>query len=153
MLQPNDSRPAIILLVEDNVADQRLTERALEENKIRNKLFIVEDGQEAMEYLRNEGKYADLESNPRPDLLLLDIKMPRMDGKQVLREIKNDPELKQIPVVILTTSDHEQDVIDSYNLGVNAYITKPVDYEQFVNTIKSLENFWFDVVVLPSQQR
>ncbi|MBI4666651.1 MAG: response regulator [Nitrospinae bacterium] len=141
--------PAVILLAEDNLADQELTRRVLDDSKIVNELFIVEDGVEALNYLRNEGKYTDKARHPLPDLILLDINMPRMDGKQTLMEIKKDPILRAIPVIMLTTSNHERDVIDSYKLGVNAYITKPVDFDQFINSIQRLKEFWLVVVTLP----
>ncbi|GMT41945.1 MAG: two-component system response regulator [bacterium] len=151
MMEQFDTKPAVILLAEDNPADQEITRRALEDAKVKNDLHVVGDGVEAMEYLRRQGKYSDSASSPRPDLLLLDINMPKMDGKQVLEKIKGDEELRTIPVVMLTTSSHERDVIKSYHLGVNAYILKPVDIGQFVAVLKNLEEFWFMMVVLPSK--
>ncbi len=151
MMEQFEKRPAVILLVEDNPADQEITRRALEDAKVNNELHVVNDGVEAMEYLRREGKYSDSADSPRPDLLLLDINMPKMDGKQVLDRVKSDEKLRTIPVIMLTTSSHERDVIESYNLGVNAYIAKPVDIGQFINVLKSLEEFWFAMVVLPSK--
>lgn len=142
-------KPGTILLAEDNPADQALVKRSLINHKVHIELFIVDDGVEAMEYLRQEGKYADPQTSPKPDILLLDIKMPKMDGKEVLREVKNDPVLKTIPVIMLTTSDYEKDIIESYNLGVNAFITKPVDFNQFMQAMFSIKCFWLCVAGLP----
>ena len=141
-------RPIEILLVEDNPGDIRLTQEGLKEGKIFNNLSVVEDGIEALAFLRHEGKYADA---PRPDLILLDLNLPRKDGREVLQEIKSDPSLRRIPVVILTTSHAEVDIIGTYNQHANCYITKPVDFEQFVNVVKSIENFWLTIVKLPSE--
>jgi len=142
-------KPAVILLVEDDPGDQELTRRALDEGKIRNTLYIVEDGEEALEYLHREGKYADAKSSPRPDLILLDLNLPKLNGKQVLERIRQDPELRRLCVVVLTTSRHEEDVLRSYDLGVNSYINKPVDLNQLTRLIHALEAYWFQVVVLP----
>jgi len=135
-----------ILLVEDNPGDVRLTKEALREGKVRNNLHTVMDGEEAMAFLRKEGKHAGA---PRPDLILLDLNLPRKDGREVLAEIKDDEELKSIPVVILTTSQAEEDVARTYNLHANCYITKPVDLEQFLHVVHSIETFWLSVVKLP----
>ncbi|HDR73931.1 MAG TPA: response regulator [Methanoculleus sp.] len=135
-----------ILLVEDNPGDVRLTKEALREGKVRNNLHTVMDGEEAMAFLRKEGKHAGA---PRPDLILLDLNLPRKDGREVLAEIKDDEELKSIPVVILTTSQAEEDVARTYNLHANCYITKPVDLEQFLHVVHSIEQFWLSVVKLP----
>ncbi len=140
------SRPAEILLVEDNPGDIRLTQEALAEGKILNRLSVAKDGVEALAFLRQEGDYA---GSPMPDLILLDLNMPRKDGREVLAEIKADDQLKQIPVVILTTSDAEADILKSYKLHVNAYVTKPVDLEQFFAVVKSIEEFWLTIVKLP----
>ena len=141
---------AVILLIEDNPADQQLTIRAFRKGHVSTNLQIASDGVEAMEYLRGEGKYFDREMYPIPDLILLDINMPRKDGKQVLKEIREDKDLKIIPVVMLTTSDQEKDVIDSYNLGVNAYISKPVRINEFMEVVHKLEDFWFSLnTILP----
>ena len=145
----NNAKMVIILLVEDNPADQQLTIRAFQKGKINTNLQIVSDGQEAMDYLQQTGKFEDKKSFPRPDLILLDINMPRKDGKQVLKEIRADENLKSIPVVMLTTSDQEKDVIDSYNLGVNSYISKPVRINDFIDVISKLEEFWFTLSILP----
>jgi two-component system, chemotaxis family, response regulator Rcp1 len=135
-----------ILLVEDNPGDIRLTREALKEGKVRNNLASVTDGIEALAYLRNEGQFSDA---VRPDIILLDLNMPRMDGRETLKEIKNDPDLKRIPVVILTTSKDEADILKSYNLHANCFITKPVDLEQFIEVVKSVEDFWMTIVKLP----
>lgn len=137
-----------ILLVEDNPADVRLTREALKECKMLNKLSVVTDGAEAMEFIRQEGKYAD---EPIPDLILLDLNLPKKDGREVLAEIKQDRNLKMIPVVILTTSKGEKDILASYNNYANCYITKPVELEQFVTVVKSIENFWLTIVKLPTK--
>ena len=135
-----------ILLVEDSPGDVRLTQEALKEGKVLNKLSVVEDGVEAMAFLRREGKYTDV---PRPDLILLDLNLPKKDGRQVLAEIKVDQNLKRIPVVILTTSKSEEDILKTYNLHANCYITKPVGLEQFLTVVKSVQHFWLGVVKLP----
>ncbi|MDY6864448.1 MAG: response regulator [Halobacteriota archaeon] len=135
-----------ILLVEDNPGDVRLTQEAFKEGKIKNNLHVVGDGIEALEFLRNEGEYADA---PRPDLVLLDLNMPRKGGREVLEEMKADDDLKGIPVVILTTSEAEQDILRSYDMQANCYITKPVDVMQFFQIIHYIEDFWFTIVKLP----
>lgn len=137
-----------ILLVEDNPGDVRLTQEALREGKILNNLNVVYDGVEAMAFVRREDGYANA---PRPDLILLDLNLPRKDGREVLAEIKNDPRLKSIPIVILTSSAAEQDIVKSYNLHANCYITKPVDLDQFIEVVKSIEHFWLAVVKLPPE--
>lgn len=139
-------RPIEILMVEDNPGDVRLTVEALKEGKIRNNFRTVEDGVEAIAFLRRQGPYADA---PRPDLILLDLNLPKKNGREVLAEIKEDPDLRRIPVVILTVSQAEQDILKSYNLYANCYITKPVDLDQFLEVVKSIENFWLTVVMLP----
>lgn len=135
-----------ILMVEDNPGDARLTEEALKESKVYNNLHHVRDGVEAMEFLRKEGAYADA---PTPDIILLDLNLPRKDGRQVLAELKAIPRLKNIPVVVLTTSEAEQDIVKSYELHANCYITKPVDLDKFVEIIHGIENFWLSIVKLP----
>lgn len=135
-----------ILLVEDNPGDARLAEEAMKEAKVRNKLYVVKDGVEAMAFLRREGPYAAM---PRPDLILLDLNLPRKDGREVLAEIKQDPSLRRIPVVVLTTSQADEDVVKSYDLRVNCYIAKPVDLEQFMKVIKAIDDFWLTIVKLP----
>ena len=140
------SKPIEILLVEDNPGDVRLVEEALKEGKVRNALHVVYDGVEAITFLRQQGEYTGI---PRPDLILLDLNLPRKDGREVLAEIKEDEDLKRIPVVVLTTSQSEIDILKSYNLHANCYITKPVDLEQFLGVVKSIEDFWLTVVKLP----
>jgi len=137
-----------ILLVEDNPADVRLTREALKEAKVHNQLHVVEDGVAAMEFLTGKGEYAN---SPRPDLILLDLNLPRKDGRQVLEEIKADDRLKRIPVVVLTTSQAEEDIVKSYNLHANCYVTKPVDLDQFITIVKSIEDFWLTIVKLPQE--
>ena len=139
-------RPVQILLVEDNPGDVRLTIEALKEAKVLNQLTVVKDGIEALSLLRRQGQHARA---ARPDLILLDLNLPKKDGREVLAEIKADDNLKHIPVVILTTSQDEQDVLKSYNLYANCYITKPVDLDQFITVVKSIEDFWLGIVVLP----
>lgn len=139
-------KPIEILLVEDNPADVRLTQEALREGKVRNNLHVARDGVEALEFLRREGKFT---GSPRPDLVLLDLNLPRKDGREVLAQVKDDPELKTIPIVVLTTSSAEIDILRSYSLHANCYITKPVDLEQFVKVVKTIDDFWLTVVRLP----
>lgn len=139
-------KPIEILLVEDNPGDVRLTIEGFKEGKILNHLSVVSDGVEAMAFLRREGRYAEA---PRPELILLDLNLPRKDGREVLEEIKNDKNLKRIPVVILTSSEAEQDVAKSYDLHANCYVTKPVELDQFIGVIKNIEQFWFTVVKHP----
>ena len=141
-----NSRPIEILLVEDSPGDVRLTQEALEEVKIRNNLTVARDGEEAMELLRSNGA---ADSIPRPDLILLDLNLPRKTGREVLEEVKGDPALRRIPVVILTTSNEEGDVLGSYDLHANAYITKPVDLDQFIAVVVSIQDFWLEIVTLP----
>ncbi len=137
-----------ILLVEDNPGDVRLTREALKDGKIVNNLHVAEDGVEALAFLRREGKYRDA---VRPELILLDLNLPKKDGREVLAEIKADEDLRRIPVVILTSSAAEQDIVKSYNLHANCYVTKPVDLDQFINVVKSIEYFWLTVVRLPPE--
>ena len=144
-----EKRPAIILLAEDDLGDQELTKRALEEGKVENELYIVKDGEEALDYLFRRGRYTDPETSPRPDLFLLDLNMPKLDGRQVLEQICSIHELRNIRVVVLTTSHQEEDITRSYDLGVHSYITKPVNLDQFFNVIRALEEYWFQIVVLP----
>lgn len=141
-------RPIKILLVEDNPGDVRLILETLKENKLRNNLDVVEDGVEALAFLGREGKYADA---PRPDLILLDLNLPKKDGREVLAEIKADENLRRIPVVILTTSKAEEDILKAYDLNANCYVTKPVDLDQFIKVVKSIEEFWLTIVKLPAE--
>ena len=137
-----------ILLVEDSPSDANLTIREFSKAKIANNLHWVEDGETAMNYLRHEGEFTDA---PRPDLILLDLNLPGMDGREVLEEVKSDTDLKRIPVVILTTSNDEQDVLRSYNLNANCYVTKPIDIEQFINVVQLIKEFWLAAVLLPAE--
>jgi len=141
-------RPIEILLVEDNAGDVRLTTEALREGHVSNNLSVAKDGAEALAMLRREPPFGDA---PRPDLVLLDLNLPKMDGRQVLAAIKNDPELRRIPVVVLTTSKAEEDVLRSYDLHANSYITKPVDFDQFLGVVQSIESFWLTIVTLPGK--
>lgn len=143
-------RPIDILLVEDNMADVRLTREALKEAKVLNTLHVAQDGMAALAFLRQEGKYAQ---SPRPDLILLDLNLPKRDGREVLGEIKQDETLRRIPVVVLTTSRAEEDIVRTYDLHANAYVTKPVDLNQFLKVIQSIEDFWLAVVTLPDGQK
>lgn len=146
MNQSQDFPPIEILLVEDSPSDANLAIKKLKTAKVLNNLHWVDDGESAMEFLRREGKYTNA---PRPDLILLDLNLPGMDGREVLAEVKSDPDLKRIPVVVLTTSDSEQDILKAYNLNANCYITKPVDIHQFINIMSLIENFWLTTVKLP----
>ncbi|WP_119460853.1 response regulator [Rhodospirillaceae bacterium SYSU D60014] len=140
-------RPIDILLVEDNPGDVRLTKEALKESRILNNLYFARDGVEALAFLTQQEPYQEV---PRPDLILLDLNLPRKDGRELLAEIKQHQELKRIPVVILTTSEAEQDILKTYELHANCYITKPVDLDKFVDIVKGLEEFWLSIVKLPS---
>lgn len=146
----NPMRPVEILLVEDSHADVLITREAFEQAKILNNIHVAEDGVKAIQYLKQEGEYA---ATPQPDLILLDLNLPRKNGLEVLAEIKADPRLKTIPVAILTTSNAEQDVIESYGLYANCYIVKPVQFENFVAAVKQINNFWFSLVTLPNKAR
>jgi CheY-like chemotaxis protein len=141
-----ESRPIEILLVEDNAGDVRLVKEALEENKFLNNLHVARDGVEAMKFLHKEGEYANA---VRPDLILLDLNLPKKDGREVLAEVKVDEDLKRIPVVIMTISKAEEDILKTYNLHANCYITKPIDLDQFIKVVKSVESFWLAIVELP----
>ncbi len=143
-----DSRPVEILLIEDNPADVRLTVEALRMGKVYNNLSVARDGLEAIEYLYKKGKYADAAT---PDLILLDLNLPKKDGRELLAQIKQDASLRSIPVVVLTTSTEREDVMHTYELQANCYITKPVDLEQFFSVVRSVEEFWLSIVKLPSQ--
>lgn len=139
-----------ILMVEDNAADARLTQEALKEGRLRNNLHIVRDGVEAMQFLRREGAFARA---PEPDIVLLDLNLPRMDGRDVLAEMKSDENLMHIPVVVLTTSQAEQDIVKSYQLHANCYVTKPVDLQRFIEIVQQIETFWLSIVRLPHGDR
>ena len=142
------SRPVEILLVEDNPGDVRLTREALHEGKVRNNLNVAPDGVEALAFLRKQGAYAGA---VRPDLILLDLNLPKKDGREVLEEIKADPALRNIPVVVLTSSQAEQDIVRAYDLHANCYVTKPVDLDQFIRVVQTIEDFWFTIVKLPPE--
>ncbi len=142
----NNRQAIVILLVEDNPGDTRLVIEAMREAKLENYIHVVEDGIEAMQFLRREGRFGDA---PRPDLILLDLNLPKKDGRAVLAEVKPDPVLKRIPVVVLTTSQAEEDVLRAYDLHANCYITKPVDMEQFMKVVAQIDDFWVRVVTLP----
>lgn len=148
MLKDTLSSPIEILLVEDNPGDIRLTQEVLKEGKVQNTLSVVENGVQAISFLRKENEYQDA---PTPDLILLDLNLPKKDGREVLLDIKNDPELKKIPVVVLTTSQAEEDILKVYDLNANCYISKPVDFGQFIDVVKSIENFWLSIVKLPTR--
>jgi CheY-like chemotaxis protein len=141
-------KPIEILIVEDNEGDVGLIEEVFEEAKIKNNIHVAEDGEEAVLYLRGKGKFS---GSPRPDIIILDLNLPNKDGREVLKEIKEDENLKNIPVVVLTTSGAEKDIIRAYELHANAYVTKPIDFDQFINVIGSIVNFWLEIVKLPSK--
>jgi two-component system, chemotaxis family, response regulator Rcp1 len=143
----SEGKMAEILLVEDNPGDADLARETLTVSKIKNNLYVVNDGEKAMDFLKKKGEYASV---PRPDIILLDLNLPRKDGREVLAEIKQDDDLKRIPVVILTSSKADEDVIKSYNLHANCYITKPLDFSQFTKVVQSIENFWLTIVKLPN---
>jgi CheY-like chemotaxis protein len=140
------SRPIEILLVEDSAGDVRLVKEGFKENKFLNNLHVARDGVEAMKFLHQEGEYADA---VRPDLILLDLNLPKKDGREVLAEVKGDEDLKRIPVVIMTVSEAEEDILKTYNLHANCYITKPIDLGQFIKVVRSIESFWLTIVKLP----
>jgi chemotaxis family two-component system response regulator Rcp1 len=142
------AEPVEILLAEDNPGDAKLTRKALEQGKVINNLHVVTDGVDAMAYLRQEDEYAD---RPRPDLVLLDLNMPRKDGREVLQDIKSDEDLRRIPVVVMTSSEAEEDIVQSYDLHANAYVTKPIDFDGFLDVVRSLEQFWLSVVKMPPE--
>lgn len=146
-------QPITILMADDDADDRQLTKEALEEGRLINDVRFVEHGEELLEYLRREGRYAAPAEAPRPGLILLDLNMPRKDGRAVLEEIKKDPEFRTIPVVVLTTSKADEDVYKSYDLGVNSYIVKPVTFEALVDILQTLEKYWFEIVELPPGKR
>lgn len=146
----NPHRKLCILLADDDPDDRMLTQRALRKSRLANELHMVEDGEELMRYLRREGEYADPEIAPWPGLILLDLNMPRKDGREALKDIKSDPKLRRIPVIVLTTSEAELDILRSYDLGVNAFVTKPVTFDGLATAIQRLGQFWFEIVKLPN---
>jgi CheY-like chemotaxis protein len=141
--------PITILMADDDADDRRLTRDALEESRLANDLRFVENGEELLDYLRHQGKFKSVEEYPRPGLILLDLNMPRKDGRTALKEMKADPDLRQIPVTVLTTSKADEDIFRSYDLGVNSYIVKPVTFEALVDILQTLEKYWFEIVELP----
>lgn len=145
--------PITILMADDDPEDRMLAEEALEEARLANNLHFVEDGEELMDYLKRRGKYSDPKDSPRPGMILLDLNMPRKDGREALEEIKADPELKLLPVVILTTSEADEDILKSYDLGAASYITKPVTFDGLVKIMKTLKTYWFEIVELPSSDK
>jgi CheY-like chemotaxis protein len=142
-------KPVVILMADDDEDDCLMAREAFKEVKLLNDLHIVEDGEELMAYLRQQGKYADPQASPRPGIILLDLNMPRKDGREALKEIKADPDLRKIPVVVLTTSKAEEDILRTYDLGVNSFIVKPVTFVQLVDIVKTLSKYWFQIVELP----
>ncbi|MBA7541707.1 Response regulator rcp1 [subsurface metagenome] len=146
-------KPIVILLAEDDPDDQLMVKEALEENLIINNFYIVEDGVELMDYLKNKGKYSNPASAPRPGIILLDLNMPRKDGREALQEIKEDPDLCTIPVIVLTTSKVEEDILRTYNIGASSFITKPVSFEGLVEVMKILKKYWFEIVELPGNKK
>ncbi|MFB6106381.1 MAG: response regulator [Halobacteriaceae archaeon] len=146
MSERGQPRPADILLVEDNPGDVKLTRKAFETAKLANDLHVVNDGETAMEFLRQEGEYADA---PRPDIVLLDLKLPKMTGEEVLEAVKADPDLRRLPVVVLTSSSAEEDVVKTYDKHANAYLTKPVSFDGFIDVVQRIEGFWFSLVRFP----
>jgi len=147
--RPRRARPAVILLADDDPGDQNLTRRAFAKAKLSNDLRVVADGEEALDYLLHRGRYANPASAPRPDLMLLDLNMPKLDGREVLRQIRARDDLRRLPVVVMTTSQQEEDILRSYDLGANSYLTKPVSMEQFLRVAEGLDDYWFQLVVLP----
>lgn len=143
------TRPIVILMADDDVDDRMLTRDALEESRLTNDLRFAADGEELMDYLRHRGRHADPAGAPRPGVILLDLNMPKKDGREALREIKADPDLRRIPVVVLTTSKAEEDILRSYDLGANSYITKPVTFEALVEVMRGLGRYWLEIVELP----
>jgi CheY-like chemotaxis protein len=144
----SNSKPVDILMVDDSPEDVELTMEALKAGKVRNNLYVAKDGVEAMAFLRREGKYAE---TPRPDIILLDLNLPRKNGREVLAEVKSDEDLRRIPVVVLTASKSDEDILAAYDLHVNCYITKPVNFDQFVKVVNSIDEFWFSIVKLPPE--
>jgi CheY-like chemotaxis protein len=151
--QAQGPKSITILLADDDADDRMLAEDALKESRLANDLRFVENGEELMEYLRREGRFADAAESPTPGLILLDLNMPRKDGREALREIKSDPSLRHIPIVVLTTSKAEEDIYRTYDLGVNSFITKPVTFDGLVNVMRTLGTYWFEIVELPPAEK
>lgn len=152
-LDPTTIKPITILLADDDADDRMLTRDALDESRLANDLRFVEDGEQLLDYLYRRGPYADPETSPRPGLILLDLNMPRKDGREALKELKSDPELRHIPVVVLTTSKAEADIYRTYDLGVNSFISKPVTFEGLVDVMKTIGRYWFEIVELPPDKQ
>ncbi len=147
-----ERKPITILMAEDDEDDRLLAKQALEESRLANDFHLVEDGEELMDYLKHRGKYSDASSAPRPGVILLDLNMPKKDGREALSEIKSDPELRQIPIVILTTSKAEEDIFGSYDLGASSFITKPISFEGLIQVMQGLGRYWFEIVDLPPER-
>lgn len=145
-----DGKPIVFLMADDDPDDRMLTKEAMSESRVLNDLRFVEDGEELMEYLNRQGKFADPESSPRPSVILLDLNMPKKDGREALKEIKADPNLRRIPIVIMTTSQSEEDILRSYDLGASSYITKPVTFDGLIDLMKALGHYWVEFVELPN---
>jgi CheY-like chemotaxis protein len=150
---PHTPKPITILLADDDADDRVLAQDALKESRLANDLRCVENGEELLDYLHRRGAWADAEKAPTPGLILLDLNMPRKDGREALKEIKSDPNLRHIPVVVLTTSKAEEDIYRTYDLGVNSFITKPVSFDGLVNVMRTLGTYWFEIVELPPQEK
>ena len=151
MVKNNGS--VVILIADDDIDDRMMIKDAFAERRLGNEIRFVEDGEDLIDYLLRKGKYTDASTSPRPGLILLDLNMPKKDGREALKEIKNNPDLRSIPIVVLTTSKAEEDVYKTYNLGVNSYITKPVTFEALVNVARDVSNYWFEIVELPSSKK
>jgi CheY-like chemotaxis protein len=152
-MTPKEINSITILIADDDADDRQMTKEALEENYLLNDLRFVTDGEELMNYLYRKGEYSDPKNSPRPGLILLDLNMPKKDGREALKEIKSDPELKSIPVIVLTTSKAEGDILKTYNLGVNCFISKPVSFNEMIEVTKSIGKYWFEIVELPIMRR
>jgi CheY-like chemotaxis protein len=150
---PHTPKPITILLADDDADDRMLAKDALKESRLANDLRFVENGEELLDYLHRRGAFADAKSSPTPGLILLDLNMPRKDGREALREIKSDPNLRHIPIVVLTTSKAEEDIYRTYDLGVNSFITKPVTFDGLVNVMRTLGTYWFEIVELPPAEK
>ena len=149
----DQGRSITILMADDDEDDRMMAKEALEEARLINVIRFVEDGEELMDYLYHRGSYGDAKNSPRPGLILLDLNMPKKDGREALKDIKSDPDLRRIPIVVLTTSKAEEDIYRTYDLGVNSFITKPVSFESLVEIMKGLARYWFEIVELPSQKK
>ena len=147
-MSPN-KRPIIILIADDDAEDRMMVKEALEESRLKNEIHFVENGEELVDYLQNQGRFADKVKFPTPGLILLDLNMPKKDGREALKEIKNDPHLRLIPVVVLTTSKAEEDILRTYDMGVSSFITKPVTFNALVDVMRTLSKYWFEIVELP----